>query len=101
LPVVAEFAVPVLSSKRPRVAERKTIFKKVAAAAVLHGTMPLGNGPTPDNMLAFSSPPVDEVFPELIKGTIKALERRNVERKEYAIAAKKNAAQLRLALGKK
>ena len=54
--------------------------------------MPLVDGLTPDHMLAFSSPPVHEVFPELIEGTAKARERRNVKRNEYAIAAKKNAA---------
>jgi hypothetical protein len=31
--------------------------------AVLHGMTPLVNGLTPDNMLAFSSTPVDEIFP--------------------------------------
>ena len=71
-PAVAEFAVPALSSKRPRIAERKTILKQVAAMAILHGIMPLVDGLTPDNMLAFSSPPVDEVFPELIEGTAEA-----------------------------
>ncbi len=48
-PAVAEFAVPALSSKCPWIAERK---------AVLHGIMPLVDGLTPDDMLAFSSPPV-------------------------------------------
>ncbi len=100
-PAVAEFAVPALSSKRPRIAERKTVLKQVAAMAVLHGIMPLVDGLTPDNMLAFSSPPVGEVFPELIEGTAEARERRNVKHKEYAIATKKNAAQYRLALRKK
>ena len=97
---VAELAVPALSSKRPRIAEQKTILKQVAAVAVLHSIMPLVNGLKPDDMLVFSNPPVDEVFPELIKGTTEARERRDINRKEYAIAAKKNAAQYRLALGK-
>ena len=92
-PAVAEFAVPALSSKRPRIAERKTVLKQVAAMAVLHGIMPLVDGLTPDDMPAFSSPPVDEVFPELIEETTEARERRDVRCKEYAIAAKKNAAQ--------
>ena len=100
-PAVAECAVPALSSKRPRIAERKTVLKQVAAMAVLHGIMPLVDGLTPDDMLAFFSPPVDEVFLELIKGTAEARERRDVKRKEHAIAAKRNAAQYRLALGKK
>ncbi len=71
-PAVAEFAVPALSSKRPRIAEQKTVLKQVAAMAVLYGIMPLVDGLTPDDMLAFSSPPVDEVFPELIEGTAEA-----------------------------
>ncbi len=100
-PAVAEFAVPALSSKRPWIAEQKTILKEVEAMAVLHGIMPLIDGLTRDDMLAFSSPPVDEVFSELIEGTAEARERRDVKRKEYAIAAKRNAAQYRLALGKK
>ena len=54
-PAVAEFAVPALSSKRPRIPERKTILKQVAEMAVLHGIMPLVDGLTPDDMLAFSS----------------------------------------------
>ena len=62
-PAIAEFAVPALSLKRPRIAKRKTILKQVAAMAVLHGIMPLVDGLKPDDMLAFSSPPVDEVFP--------------------------------------
>ncbi len=41
------------------------------------------------------------VFRSEIEGTAKARERRDVKRKEYAIAAKKNAPQYRLALGKK
>ncbi len=85
-PAVAEFAVPALSSKRPRIAEQTTILKQVAAMAVLHGIMPLVDGLTPDDMPAFSSPPVDEVFPELIEGTAEAREWRDVKRKEYAIA---------------
>ncbi len=52
-------------------------------------------------MLAFFNPPVDEVFPELIEGTAEVREQRDVQRKEYAVAAKKNAAQYRLALRKK
>jgi hypothetical protein len=68
-PAVAEFAVPALSSKHPRIAEPKTILKHVAAMAVLHGIMPLIDGLTPDDMLVSSCPPVDEVFPELIEGT--------------------------------
>ena len=92
-PAVAEFAVPALSSKCPRIAEQKTVLKQVAAMAVLHTLMPLVNGMTPDDLLAFSSPPVDEVFPELIEGTAEAREQRDVKRKEYAIATKKNAAQ--------
>ena len=75
------------------IAEQKTIFKQVAAVVVLHGILPLVDGLTPDNMLAFSNPAVDEVFPELIEGTAEAREQRDVNRKEYAIAAKKNAAQ--------
>ena len=71
-PAVAEFAVLALSSKHPRIAEQKTVLKQVAAMAVLHGIMPLVNGLTPDDMLAFSSPPVDEVFPKLIEGTARA-----------------------------
>ncbi len=64
--------------------------------------MPLVNGLTPDNMLAFSNPTVDEVLPDLIEGTAGARERRDVKHtQKYAIAAKKNAAQYRLALGKK
>ena len=54
-PAVAEFAVPALSPKRPRIAERKTVLKQVAAMAILHGIMPLVDGLMPDNMLAFSS----------------------------------------------
>ena len=38
-PAVAEFAVLALSSKRPRIAERKTVLKQVAAMAVLHVIM--------------------------------------------------------------
>ncbi len=81
-PAVAEFTVPALSSKRPRIAERKTDLKQVAAMAVLHGIMPLVNGLTPDDMLAFSSQSVDEVFPELIEGIAEARELRDVKRKE-------------------
>ncbi len=77
-PAVAEFAVPALSSKRQRIAEEKTILNQVAAIAVLHGIMPLVDGLTPDDMLAFSSPPVYEVFPELIEGTAEVRERRDV-----------------------
>ena len=61
--------------------------------------MPLADSLTPDDMLAFSSPPFDEVFPELIEETAEARERRDVKRKEYAIAAKRNAAQDMLLLG--
>ncbi len=60
---VAEIAMLAFLSKRPRIAERKAIHKQVAAVAVLHGIMPLVDGLTPNDMLAFSSPPVDEVFP--------------------------------------
>ncbi len=80
-PAVAEFAVPALSLKRPRIAERRTVLKQVASMAILHGIMPLVDGLT-DNMLAFSSPPVNEVFPELIEGTAEARKLRDVKRKE-------------------
>ncbi len=99
-PAVAEFAVPALSSKRSRIAEQKTGLKQVAAIAVLHGFMPLVDGLTPDDMLAFSSPLVDEIVPELIQGTAKARERRDVKRKEYAIAAKKNGRSTGLRSGR-
>ena len=59
-PAVAEFAVPALSSKRPRIAERNTVLKQVAAMAVLHGIMPLVDGLTPDSWVDLSliSPPL-------------------------------------------
>ena len=98
MPAAAESAVLALSSMLPRVAERKANCKQLLAAATLYGIMPLINGDTLDDMIAFVNAPVDKVLPELTEGMADTRERRDTKRREYTIAIKKSNAQYQLAL---
>ena len=63
--------------------------------------MPLIDGHTPNDMTAFVNASVEEVHPELTKGTANAREWRDTKRREYTIAVEKSNAQYRQALAKK
>ena len=53
MPAAADSAVLALSTMRPNVVERTAVRKLLLAAATLHGIMPLTDGHTPDDMIAF------------------------------------------------
>jgi hypothetical protein len=101
MPAATDSAELALSTMHPVVVERTAVRKLLLAASTLNGMMPLINGHTPDEMIAFVNAPVDEVHPELSEGTADARERRDIKRREYTIAVKKSNAQYQLALAKK
>ncbi len=53
MPAAADSAVLALTIICPTIAERTAVRKQLLAAATLNGIMPLIDGHTPDDMIAF------------------------------------------------
>ena len=97
----ADTAAIALSSITPGIAERLKIRKLLLAEISQTGIIALLEGGILDNMIGFTHPPIDEIYPELADGTPGDRERREMKRREHTIAAAKGAAQYRQVLEKK
>ncbi len=61
----ADSAVLAIFTMRPSVVKRTAVRKLLLAAATLNGIMPLINGLTPDDIIAFFNTPISDVHPKL------------------------------------